>query len=98
MECVVAGYGRFHEPLGISSRRIQIHRGWVCFFSQRKAECSEIGVLSPVRRIFSYRERNQKVNVLVAEDKWYGVTYKEDKPAVVASIGELIDKGYYDGI
>lgn len=55
-------------------------------------------VLSPVRRIFSYRERNKKVNVLVAEDKWYGVTYKEDKPAVVASIGELIDKGYYDGI
>ena len=40
----------------------------------------------------------KKVNVLVAEDKWYGVTYKEDKPAVVASIGELIDKGYYDGI
>ena len=26
----------------------------------------------------------KKVNVLVAEDKWYGVTYKEDKPAVVA--------------
>lgn len=68
------------------------------FLSQRKAECAEIRVLSPVRRIFSYRERNQKVNVLVAEDKWYGVTYKEDKPAVVASIGELIDKGYYDGI
>ena len=40
----------------------------------------------------------KKVNVLVAEDKWYGVTYKEDKPAVVASIGELIDKGYYDRI
>ena len=40
----------------------------------------------------------KRVNVLVAEDKWYGVTYKEDKPAVVASIGELIDKGYYDGI
>ena len=38
----------------------------------------------------------KKVNVLIAEDKWYGVTYKEDKPMVVASIGELVDKGYYD--
>lgn len=38
----------------------------------------------------------KRVNVLIAEDKWYGVTYKEDKPLVVASIGELINKGYYD--
>lgn len=38
----------------------------------------------------------KKVNVLIAEDKWYGVTYKEDKPMVVASIGELVEKGYYN--
>lgn len=38
----------------------------------------------------------KKVRVLTAEDKWYGVTYKEDKPQVVAAIEELIAKGYYD--
>lgn len=38
----------------------------------------------------------KQINVLIAEDKWYGVTYKEDKPLVVASIGDLINKGYYD--
>ena len=38
----------------------------------------------------------KKVAVLPAEDKWYGVTYKEDKPAVVAAIEEMIAKGLYD--
>ncbi len=37
----------------------------------------------------------KKARVLVAEDKWYGVTYKEDKDAVVAAIGEKIDNGEY---
>ncbi len=38
----------------------------------------------------------KKVKVLPAEDKWYGVTYKEDKPQVVAAIEEMIAKGLYD--
>ncbi len=38
----------------------------------------------------------KKVKVLAAEDKWYGVTYKEDKAGVVAAIGEMIAKGLYD--
>ena len=38
----------------------------------------------------------KKVRVLTAEDKWYGVTYKEDKPQVVAAIEEMIAQGYYD--
>ena len=35
------------------------------------------------------------VKVLESEDKWYGVTYKEDKPVVVAAEQELKDKGLY---
>lgn len=35
------------------------------------------------------------VKVLESRDKWVGVTYKEDKPVVVASIKELIDGGLY---
>ena len=38
----------------------------------------------------------KKVKVLAAEDKWYGVTYKEDKTGVVAAIEDMISKGYYD--
>ena len=36
--------------------------------------------------------------MLVAEDRWYGVTYKEDKDAVVKAIGDLIDKGLYENM
>lgn len=35
------------------------------------------------------------VAVLKSSDKWYGVTYKEDKPVVVAAIQGLKDKGLY---
>lgn len=36
-----------------------------------------------------------QVTMLETRDKWFGVTYKEDKEAVVASIKELIEKGLY---
>ncbi len=42
---------------------------------------------------------NEKdVTVLVAEDKWYGVTYKEDKDDVVEAIGAKITAGEYEGL
>lgn len=36
-----------------------------------------------------------RVQVLETRDKWFGVTYKEDKAAVVASIRRLIAEGVY---
>lgn len=38
----------------------------------------------------------KKVKVIPAEDKWYGVTYKEDKENVVKAIGDMIAQGMYD--
>ena len=35
------------------------------------------------------------VRVLPTHDKWFGVTYKEDKPVVVESIRQLIADGVY---
>ena len=35
------------------------------------------------------------VKVLPTQDHWFGVTYKEDKPTVVAAIGKLIADGVY---
>ncbi len=40
----------------------------------------------------------KNIRVLVAEDRWYGVTYKEDKEDVVAAIGKMIDDGMYDNL
>ena len=36
-----------------------------------------------------------RVKVLRSNDKWYGVTYKEDKPGVMEALKELREKGLY---
>lgn len=41
------------------------------------------------------REGRASVKVLKTNDKWFGVTYKEDKELVVSSIRELIAQGKY---
>lgn len=41
------------------------------------------------------REGKAQVSVLNTEDKWFGVTYKEDKEFVVKSFKELVDRGIY---
>lgn len=41
------------------------------------------------------RKDKAKVRLLETQDQWFGVTYKEDKPAVVAAIRKLIADGVY---
>ncbi len=41
------------------------------------------------------QEQKATVQVLTTKDKWYGVTYKEDKPVVVQAIRRLKDAGVY---
>ena len=41
------------------------------------------------------KEGKMRVEVRKSHDEWFGVTYKEDKPDVVASIQELIADGVY---
>jgi hypothetical protein len=41
------------------------------------------------------KDGSAAVTVLESNDKWFGVTYKEDKPTVVASIRRLIEQGQY---
>ena len=40
-------------------------------------------------------DKKASVKVLRSSDRWFGVTYKEDKEYVVESIRELIKEGYY---
>ena len=40
-------------------------------------------------------EERATVAVLKSADKWYGVTYKEDKPVVVEAIQKMKDEGLY---
>lgn len=41
------------------------------------------------------KEGKIKVRVLRSEDQWFGVTYKEDRDAVVDAVRALVDKGIY---
>jgi len=46
----------------------------------------------------SIKEFGEKVTVLDTDEKWYGVTYREDKEPVVNAIKKLFAEGLYDGI
>lgn len=41
------------------------------------------------------KEQKASVRVLTSHDKWYGVTYKEDKESVVDALQSMKDKGLY---
>ena len=41
------------------------------------------------------KENSAEVTVLKSVDRWYGVTYKEDKETVVKAIQDLKNQGLY---
>ena len=41
------------------------------------------------------QEHKATVKVLKSEDKWYGVTYKEDKKSVMDAIAAMKEQGTY---
>ncbi|MBD5545463.1 MAG: nucleotidyltransferase [Lachnospiraceae bacterium] len=55
-----------------------------------KAEC-----FLPIEVDKLLKEKKATVQVLSSKDKWFGVTYKEDKPFVMESIQKLKDAGIY---
>ena len=55
-----------------------------------KAEC-----FLPIEVDKLLKDKKATVKVLSSKDKWFGVTYKEDKPFVMESIQKLKDAGVY---
>lgn len=41
------------------------------------------------------KEGKARVRVLTSPDRWYGVTYQQDKPVVMAALREMAQKGIY---
>ena len=41
------------------------------------------------------KEGKASVKVLTTEDRWFGVTYKEDKPVVVENVRRMEEEGMY---
>lgn len=44
------------------------------------------------------KEKNERVKVITTDEKWYGVTYKEDGDIVKNALKTMKDEGKYDGI
>ncbi len=73
-----------------------LDKGFVEFlegFDPNKKEKQEYLLPQIVGRLL--REDKAKVRVLSSPDKWFGVTYQEDRKKVMESIQELIEAGVY---
>lgn len=65
------------------------------FFENNQEKLDKAEFFLPNLVAESMKEGTCKVEVMTSKDKWFGVTYKEDKEKVVESVGELIkDKVY----
>jgi len=71
-----------------------LEKGMVKFFENNKEDLSKCEYLIP-DVVFEEIKDNKKVKVLDSNDKWLGVTYKEDKEFVVSELNKLIEKGEY---
>ena len=73
-----------------------LDRGFREFFSTAAKENPlKAEYLLPIYIGQLLREKQVTVKVLQTNEKWFGVTYREDKPAVVESFQRLIDAGVY---
>lgn len=74
-----------------------LESGFEKFFErdvQRNPEKAEY--LLPIYIGEMLQENKISVRVLQTNDRWFGVTYKEDKPLVVENFRKLIDAGIYE--
>ena len=69
--------------------------GFVEFFEKHKDDILTAEYLLPIYIDELLHTGIVSVKVLATPDKWFGVTYKEDKELVVESFKELIKKGVY---
>ena len=73
----------------------ELEHGFPKFLDGLKPEDIKAEYLLPKIIDDLVRERKAKVRVLDTPDKWFGVTYQEDKQAVVEAIRGLIRDGVY---
>jgi hypothetical protein len=73
----------------------ELESGFVEFLSGLGENELKKEYLLPTKVGAMVKEKKAEVIVLKTSDRWFGVTYKEDKEAVVKSIRGLIDRGEY---
>jgi len=74
---------------------VELETGFKEFLSGLKQGDVDSEFLLPMFVDSLIQEQRAEVTILETKDKWFGVTYKEDKPVVVESLRQLIDQGQY---
>lgn len=72
----------------------ELEKGFVEFLNQYGTELKKEYLLPEVVGEL-IQKGSAKVSVLKTSDRWFGVTYKEDKEVVVKSIQALVEEGAY---
>lgn len=72
-----------------------LEAGFVEFFKGIDSNPLKAEYLIPIYIGELLKEKKVSVKVIETADKWFGVTYKEDKPFVVESFKKLIANGVY---
>ena len=65
------------------------------FFEKHKNDLDKCEFLIPTSVFKRIEEGKINVKVLDTDEKWYGVTYKEDKKELVNAINKMIEEGKY---
>lgn len=72
-----------------------LEEGFEVFLEEKVPENPKAEYLLPTIVGGLLKENKIDLQVLKSHDKWFGVTYKEDKESVVASVRELVEQGVY---
>ena len=56
------------------------------------------GRRAPPTYIQIFQQKMEEVHILKTDSKWFGVTFKEDKPLVKNQIADLVESGKYPSI
>lgn len=64
-------------------------------FIQKNSDNPKAEFFIPIMITELIQNKQARIKVLESGDKWFGVTYREDKPAVVRRLKELVDQGLY---
>ena len=72
-----------------------LENGFAEFLSSLSPEDLKKEYLIPVIADQLIKSGKAQVTLLETTDKWFGVTYKEDKASVTAAIRKLIEQGIY---
>lgn len=73
----------------------EIESGMFDFLNDNLSDLDKVEYYLPFVVDKLIKQKKADVKVIPCSEKWYGITYKEDKSAVVDAIKDMVDKGIY---